>query len=472
MTNKTKIVATIGPKSSNKEMLISMINEGMNIARINFSHGEHQKHADAIELIREINEEMGSHVGILADLQGPKIRLGLVAEGSKLAEGDELTFTTTDCEGDAKRVHITYPSFPADVSAGDQILINDGKLVLEAISSNKETEVVARVLHGGPLESRKGVNLPNTKISLPSLTEKDRADLEFALTLDVEWVALSFVRSAEEIIELRHLIANAGKTSRVIAKIEKPEAMTDLDSIIRESDGVMVARGDLGVEVPMQQVPVIQKMIVKKCLNYCKPVIIATQMMESMIDNPQPSRAEVNDVANSVLDGADALMLSGETSVGNHPHEVIKAMSSIINYIETFEDIYNRKLKPAVRKDRMISDAICQNSAWLSKETGARGIVTMTNSGYTAYRISSYRPKANIFVFTDNKALLNTVSLGWGIQGFYYDKYVSTDHTIADIKYKLKKEGYVKEGDLIINIASMPIKEKGQSNMMKLSEVD
>lgn len=470
--NKTKIVATIGPKSASKEMLVSMISEGMNLARINFSHGEYSKHADAIKTVREINAEKLTNVGILADLQGPKIRLGEVADGTIIKEGAELIITTVKCDGNASCVHITYPSFAKDVAKGDQILINDGKLVLEAISSDGEQEVKTRVIHGGPLESRKGVNLPNTKISLPSLTEKDRADLEFALTHDVEWIALSFVRGPEEIIELRHLIANAGKSSRVIAKIEKPEALTELDSIIRESDAVMVARGDLGVEVPMQQVPVIQKMIVKKCLNACKPVIIATQMMESMIENPQPSRAEVNDVANSVLDGADALMLSGETSVGNHPHEVIKAMSSIINYIESYEDIYNRKLKPTVRKDRMISDAICHNSAWLSKETGARGIVTMTNSGYTAYRISSYRPKASIFVFTDNRSLLNTVSLGWGIQGFFYDKYVSTDHTIADIKFRLKKEGYVEEGDLIINIASMPINEKGQSNMMKLSKVD
>ncbi|MFT4524659.1 MAG: pyruvate kinase [Granulosicoccus sp.] len=473
MINKTKIIATIGPKSSSKEMLKSMMENGMNIARINFSHGEHSQHLEVIKTIRELNKETNRHVGILADLQGPKIRLGDMKDGDFLInDGDEFEITTEDCNGDKSCAHITYPTFPQDVSAGDKILINDGKLVLEAVSSNGTTSVKTKVIHGGLVESRKGVNLPNTKISMPSLTEKDRHDLAFILENNIEWIGLSFVRSAEDLIELRHLVANAGKTSRLIAKIEKPEAVRDLDSIIREADGVMVARGDLGVEVPMEQVPVIQKMIVKKCLNHCKPVIIATQMMESMIENPQPSRAEVNDVANSVMDGADALMLSGETSVGEHPDQVITAMHSIINYIESYEDIYYRKLLPQERKDRIISDAICENSVHLSQKTGAVGIVTMTNSGYTAYRIGSYRPKTHIFVFTDNRALLNTLSLAWGVEGFYYDKYVSTDHTIADIMYKLKKEGFVSEGDLLINIASMPISDKGQSNMLKLSEVD
>lgn len=473
MINKTKIIATIGPRSSSKEMLKSMMENGMNIARINFSHGEHAQHLEVIKSIRELNDETNSHVGILADLQGPKIRLGDMKDGDfTIDEGDEFEITTEDCSGDSSCVHITYPTFPQDVSAGDKILINDGKLVLEAVSSDGSTSVKTKVLHGGLVESRKGVNLPNTKISMPSLTEKDRHDLAFILDNDIEWIGLSFVRSAEDLIELRHLIANAGKKTRVIAKIEKPEAVRDLDSIIREADGVMVARGDLGVEVPMEQVPVIQKMIVKKCLNYCKPVIIATQMMESMIDNPQPSRAEVNDVANSVMDGADALMLSGETSVGDFPDKVITAMHSIINYIESYEDVYYRKLRPAERKDRKISDAICQNSVHLAKQTGSVGIVTMTNSGYTAYRIGSYRPKTHIFVFTDNRSLLNTLSLAWGVEGFYYDKYVSTDHTIADIMYKLKKDGFVSEGDLLINIASMPISDKGQSNMLKLSQVD
>jgi pyruvate kinase len=306
---------------------------------------------------------------------------------------------------------------------------------------------------------------------MPSLTEKDLKDLDFALQKEVEWIGLSFVRSAADIIDLRERIRLVSSRARIVAKIEKPEALRELDLIIEETDAVMVARGDLGVEVPMEQVPVIQKLIVKKCLNAGKPVIIATQMMESMITNPSPTRAEVNDVANAVLDGADAVMLSGETSVGNHPYLVVRAMTSIITYIETYEDIYHRSLLPTRRKDRVIADAICHSAVTLAEETGTKAIITMTNSGYTAFRISSYRPKADVFVFTDNKMLLNTLALVWGVNGYYYDKYVSTDHTIADIRLRLKQNGHVREGDRMINVASMPITEKGQANMLKLTEV-
>lgn len=471
--NKTKIVATIGPASSSKEVLKSMIDSGMSIARLNFSHGKYEDHLTVITNIRELNEELGTHVGLLADLQGPKIRLGEVKGGGvEIRSGHQLTITTKECEGNAEVVYLTYPQFPKDVAEGDTILINDGKLVLQVTGTDRKDKVTASVEHGGMMESRKGVNLPNTKISLPCLTEKDLADLEFALEHKVEWVGLSFVRSAEDILELKDIINKRGAKTKVVAKIEKPEAVKDLNNIIRETDAVMVARGDLGVEIPMQEVPVVQKKIVKKCLNEAKPVIIATQMMESMITNPAPTRAEVNDVANSVLDGADALMLSGETSVGAHPALVIKSMYSIIRHLETKGDIYYRKLNPISSIDRTITDSICQASVELASQSDAKGIITMTNSGYTAFKISSYRPKANIFVFTDNRAILNMLSLVWGVRGFYYDKYVSTDHTIADLKLRLKREGMVKEGDLVINIASMPITERGQSNMMKLSMVN
>ncbi len=471
--NKTKIVATIGPASSSKEVLREMIHSGMNIARLNFSHGGHEDVLTIIQNIRELNDELGIHVGLLADLQGPKIRLGEVKDGGvPIKNGHQITITTKKCVGDENRVYLSYPDFPKDVAEGDTILINDGKLVLQVTSTDRKTEVTATVEHGGLMESRKGVNLPNTKISMPCLTEKDRADLEFALEHKVEWVGLSFVRSANDIIELKQIIKERGSKTKVVAKIEKPEAVKDLNNIIRETDAVMVARGDLGVEIPMQEVPVVQKQIVKKCMNEAKPVIIATQMMESMITNPAPTRAEVNDVANSVLDGADALMLSGETSVGAHPALVIKAMYSIIRHLETKGDIYYRTLKPISSIDRTITDSICQASVELAAQADAKGIITMTNSGYTAFKISSYRPKANIFVFTDNRAILNMLSLVWGVRGFYYDKYVSTDHTIADLKLRLKREGLVKEGDLVINIASMPITERGQSNMMKLSMVN
>lgn len=472
MSNKTKIVATLGPASSSEEELERMIHAGVNVCRINFSHGGHDQVADLIAKVRRLNEKLGTSVGFLADLQGPKIRLGEVTDGEVMVhEGDPLVFTTQPCVGNAAKVYITYPEFARDVAVGDRVLADDGKLIFTVTATDGQTEVHTTVAHGGPLRSKKGVNLPNTYTSMPCLTEKDLRDLDFALANNLEWIGLSFVRRASDIEELRARIIAAKSNARIVAKIEKPEAIRELDLIIDATDAVMVARGDLGVEVPMEQVPVIQKLIVKKCLNAAKPVIIATQMMESMISNPSPSRAEVNDVANSVLDGADALMLSGETSVGAHPHLVVKAMHAIIRYIETYEDIYYRELIPTKRPDRIISDAICHNSVTLSQETKAAGIITMTNSGYTAYRISSFRPKTPVFVFTDNRSLLNAMSLVWGTRGFFYDKYVSTDHTIADIKLRLRQEGIVHEGDLLINIASMPITEKGQANMMKLSTV-
>ena len=471
--NRTKIIATIGPASSSKEMLKEMINSGMSLARLNFSHGSHEDVLEIIKNVRELNDELGVNVGLLADLQGPKIRLGEVKDGGvPIKSGHQLTITTKKCIGDEKKVYLSYPEFPKDVAEGDTILINDGKLVLQVTGTDRKTEVTATIEHGGLMESRKGVNLPNTKISMPCLTAKDLEDLKVAVEQNVEWIGLSFVRRAEDVIELKNLIKEQGGKSKVVAKIEKPEAVKDLNNIISEADAVMVARGDLGVEIPMQEVPVVQKLIVKKCINESKPVIIATQMMESMITNPAPTRAEVNDVANAVLDGADALMLSGETSVGDHPELVIKAMYSIIRHLENKGDIYNRKVNPISSIDRTITDSICQASAALAWQADAKGIITMTNSGYTAFKISSYRPKADIFVFTDNRSVLAMLSLVWGVRGFYYDKYVSTDHTIADLKLRLKREGMVKEGDLVINIASTPITERGQSNMMKLSVVN
>ncbi len=471
--NKTKIIATIGPSSASKEKLQAMIKSGMNLARLNFSHGTHEGHLKVINNIHQLNKEMGLHVGLLADLQGPKIRLGELENGGvEIRNGHTLTFTTEECLGTENRVHITYADFPKDVSVGETILINDGKLVLQVIGTDRKAEVTATVEYGGLMESRKGVNLPNTKISMPCLTEKDLEDLKFIVKHDIQWVGLSFVRQAEDVVELKNLIKEQNGKALVVAKIEKPEAVKDLSDIIAASDAIMVARGDLGVEVPMEEVPIIQKEIVKICLNESKPVIIATQMMESMISNPAPTRAEVNDVANSVLDGADALMLSGETSVGEHPSLVVKSMYTIIRHLETKGDIYYRKLNPITSIERTITDSICQNSVSLSEQADAKGIVTMTNSGYTAFKIASYRPKANIFVFTDNRDILSMLSLVWGVRGFYYDEYESTDKTIADLKQHLKSKELVEEGDFIINIASMPINEKGQSNMMKLSTID
>jgi pyruvate kinase len=470
---KTKIVATMGPASSDKEVLRQMFYEGVNVCRLNFSHGSHDDHAKTIEIIRELNDETGFNVAILADLQGPKIRTGKIKDNSmELVEGSTVKIYTKEQLGEGDSFSINYSQLPQDVKKGERILLDDGKLSLEILESNGTDLITAKVIYGGNLSSHKGVNLPNTKISMPCLTEKDLTDLEFALEKNVDWIGLSFVRSARDIIELKHLISvNSGK-AKVIAKIEKPEAIEDIDEIILESDGLMVARGDLGVEIPYQNVPLIQKMLINKCILHAKPIIVATQMMESMIVNSSPTRAEVNDVANAVLDGADAVMLSGETSVGKYPVEVIRTMNNIVLEMETFDGIYNKEELPEKNQSRFITDSICFNACRLSRRVDAEAILTMSFSGYTAYKIASQRPNAEIFVFTSNKKILTQLSLIWGVRGFYYDKTVSTDHTIADIKYLLKKDGILNVGDLVINIASMPIEAHGNSNMLKLSYVE
>lgn len=471
---RTKIVATIGPASSEKETLLAMMKEGMNVARLNFSHGSYEDHKKVVENIRELNDETGLNVALLADLQGPKIRTRKMKDnGVDLISGAKVEIVTDEgIEGTAEKFAINYEQLPADVKKGEKIRLDDGKLELEVLSTNGKDSIQAIVNHGGILSSNKGVNLPNTVISLPSLTEKDTEDLAFALEQDVDWIGLSFVRSARDIIELKHLIRKKKRKAKIVAKIEKPEAIEDIDEIIRQTDAIMVARGDLGVEIPMEDVPLVQKMLIKKCYLHAKPIIVATQMMESMIENYTPTRAEVNDVANAVLDGADAVMLSGETSVGKFPVRVIQAMSKIVSKIEESELIYHKEELPEKNQERFISDSICFNATRLGQRVDAKAIVTMSFSGYTAYKIASQRPKAPIFVFTSNREILTQLNLIWGVRGLYYDKMVSTDHTIADIKYILKKQGFLNEGDLVVNIASMPIESKGKSNMLKLSYVE
>ncbi|MCG8575683.1 MAG: pyruvate kinase [Flavobacteriales bacterium] len=469
---KTKIVATIGPASANYETLKSMIIEGVNVCRLNFSHGSHDDHLESIRIIREINRELGYHIAILADLQGPKIRIGEVENnGVELVDGAEIIITTNECIGTAQKVYLNYLEFPKDVAVDDQVLMDDGKLRLQVKSTNQKDEVVCTVVNGGTLSSKKGVNLPNTKISLPSLTKKDRLDLDFALAQDVDWIGLSFVRSSQDILELKELISTKNNHAKIIAKIEKPEAIDDIDAIIKITDGLMVARGDLGVEVPMQKVPNLQKMMLKKCRKYAKPTIVATQMMESMISNFTPTRAEVNDVANAVLDGSDAVMLSGETSVGKYPIEVIKTMTKIVKEVEKNDEIYHKEELPEQNQDRFITDSICFNATRLAKRVDATGIITMTFSGYTAYKISSQRPKSDTFVFTENRKILSQLNLVWGVQGYFYDKMESTDQTILDSQNILQDLGLISPGELVINIASVPIGEKGKSNMIKLSYV-
>ena len=470
---RTKIVATMGPSTNDKATLLKMFNEGLNVCRLNFSHGTHENHLETIEMIRELNVETGYHIAILADLQGPKIRTGKMENNDvELLDGAQVVIVTDEILGTASKFSINYTGLPKDVSSGEKILLDDGKLILEVISTNKTDEIIAKVLHGGKLSSHKGVNFPNTKISMPCLTEKDLIDLEFALAQNVDWVGLSFVRSGEDIIELKNLIDAKNNFAKVIAKIEKPEAIADIDSIIKESHGLMVARGDLGVEIPYQDVPLIQKMLIKKCNLHSKPVIVATQMMESMIESITPSRAEVNDVANAVMDGADAVMLSGETATGKYPVEVIRTMANIVKKIETFEGIYNKEEVPEKTKTRFITDSICYNAVRLSRRVEADAILTMSFTGYTGYKIASQRPQAAIYVFTSNKQILTQLNLVWGVKGVFYDKSESTDNTILEIKAILKDRGILKQNDLVLNIASMPIEAHGNSNMIKLSYVE
>ncbi len=471
---RTKIVATLGPASAKKEVLTSMIAKGVDVCRLNFSHGSQEDHLKMIHTIREINREHGINVSILADLQGPKIRIGKMKEGGAvLLNGEQVEITTNELIGDESRIYITYDSFPKDVKEGEIILLDDGKIQLRVLRSNLKDTVWCEVVHGGVLTSRKGVNLPNTKVSIPSLTEEDLDNLNFVLQHDVEWIGMSFVRTAEDIVRLKEIIESKGKFARIIAKIEKPEAIDNIDSIIAVTDGIMVARGDLGVEMPMEDVPVLQKMIVTKCRNASKPVIIATQMLESMITTPRPTRAEVNDVANSVLDGADAVMLSGETSVGEFPEIVIETMSKIIVHVErTSYPYYSSKKSEHEGTESVIPDAICGSSVYLAEKTKASAIVAMTYSGYTAYEISSYRPDADIYIFTGNKTLLNTLTLLWGVKTFYYDKFESTDGSIHDVNTLLKSKNLVQPGQIVINTASTPLHKKGKTNTIKVTEME
>lgn len=470
---RAKIVATMGPASAPKEILTSMINAGLNVCRLNFSHGSHEDHLKVMNTIRAIREENKVHVGILADLQGPKIRIGKVQEGGiNLVTGQQITIRTDEeFLGNDKEVYLSYETFAKDVKEGETILLDDGKFSLRVISSNKVDRVVCEVIHGGIVTSRKGVNLPNTKISLPSLTDEDLVNLHFVLDQDVEWIALSFVRTAEDVYALKRIIAERGKTARVIAKIEKPEAIENIDEIIVATDAIMVARGDLGVECPMEQVPLLQKMIIKKCRALSKPVIVATQMLESMITSPRATRAEVNDVGNSILDGADAVMLSAESSVGQFPLNAIETMSKIINYIEETEYPYFAEKAVNQESETRIADAVCASAVYLSESTCAEGIVARTASGYTAYEIASHRPKAKTYVFSQNEKLLNTLSLVWGVRGFLYETLEGDDHTLAVTKI-LKAQNLLLTGDVVINTASTPIEARGKTNMIHVSVID
>ena len=470
---KTKIVATLGPAVSTKEILLDMVATGVNVFRINFSHADYNEVKQRIKQIREINEEHGYNVAILADLQGPKLRVGVMKDHVVVAPGDEITFATGErFKGTKDRVYMTYDQFPQDTNPGERILLDDGKLIFEVLSTNKKDEVTAKVIQGGPLKSKKGVNLPNTKISQPALTEKDKKDALFAIEQEVDWIALSFVRNPEDLMELEAIISNNSNYKiPIIAKIEKPEAVENIDKIVAYCDGLMVARGDLGVEIPAQEVPLIQKQLVLKAKSARIPVIIATQMMESMIESLTPTRAEVNDVANSVMDGADAVMLSGETSVGQYPVEVVKKVSDIIKSVENSDLIHVPQKHPHIKTKRYITKSVCYHAAHMANQINARGIATLTNSGYTAFQISAWRPQAHILVYSSNKRIIPQLNLLWGVRAFYYDKFVSTDETVEDVNKMALEKGYLEEGDMVISLAAMPIQDKGMVNTLRVTEV-
>ncbi|QYJ68873.1 pyruvate kinase [Flavobacterium litorale] len=471
---KTKVVATLGPACSTKETIKAMIDAGVNVFRINFSHADYTDVTERIKIIRALNDEYGYNTSILGDLQGPKLRVGVMKNDVVVAPGDVITFQTAEDEpGTADRVYMNYKEFPNDVNAGERILLDDGKLIFEVIETNKTTEVKAKVIQGGPLKSKKGVNLPNTKVSLPALTQKDVKDAIFAVKERVDWIALSFVRTPEDLMELQDLIAeHSDHKIPIIAKIEKPEAVENIDKIVAYCDGLMVARGDLGVEVPAQEVPLIQKKLVNRAKTARIPVIIATQMMETMITSLTPTRAEVNDVANSVMDGADAVMLSGETSVGNYPVQVIETMTQIIEAVEDSPMISVPQNVPHVRTKRFITKSICYHAAQMANDIRAKAISTLTNSGYTAFQISAWRPQAHVLVFTSNKAILTQMSLLWGVNAFYYDEFRSTDETVEDVNAIAREKGFVEKGDMLINLAAMPVVNKGMVNTLRVSEIE
>jgi len=472
--HRTKIVATVGPACDTYDKLLSLVRAGVNVFRLNFSHGSHEDKGKIIEHIRKINSTEPFNIAILGDLQGPKLRVGEIEGGSLLVnEGEILTFTNTKLVGTKERIYVSYPNLHEDVKVGNIIMIDDGKLEVKVVSIEKNNDVKVQVILGGLISSKKGINLPDTKISLPAITEKDEADLAFIIEQKLDWVALSFVRKVNDIVGLREKLNQKKSKTKIIAKIEMPEALTNLREIILESDGIMVARGDLGVELPVEQVPLIQKQIIRKSIHRAKPVIVATQMMESMIDRTKPNRSEITDVANAVLEGADAVMLSAETATGNYPTLVVETMRKIIMEVERTDYRYNREdeLEPQPHSPSFLSDAICYNACKLAKDTQAAALIGMTESGYTGFMLSSYRPKSPLFIFSKEKTLINQLSLSWGVRAFHYAEEDSIDEIVSDLTEILKQRGFIQKGDVIINTGSIPVDEHLPTNLLKISKV-
>lgn len=473
--NRTKIVATVGPACNTYDKLLDLVKAGVNVFRLNFSHGVHEEKKQIIEYIREINRKERTTVAILGDLQGPKLRVGEMEGGGIIVEpGDTFIFTNKKMVGTKDMIYISYPNFHKDVKVGNKIMIDDGKLevIVRKILPNNDVKV--EVVLGGFLSSKKGVNLPDTKISLPALTPKDLADLDFIIKEQLGWVALSFVRQVDDIKKLRKILDKHKSKAKIIAKIEMPEAIPNIREIIHASDGIMIARGDLGVELPVEKVPLIQKSIIRKCIHRAKPVIVATQMMESMIDRSKPNRSEITDVANAVLEGTDAVMLSAETASGKHPTLVVQTMRKIILEIEKTEYHYDlaNELQPQPHSPSLSSDAICYNACNLAKDTRADALIGMTQSGYTGFMLSSYRPKVPLYVFTKSHTLIDQLSLSWGIRAFFYDDdQHDLDTIFADQINILKKNGFLKRGDTAVSTGSTPVHLKLHTNTIKVTEV-
>ena len=475
MVKRTKIVATVGPACDSYEMLVNLVKAGVNVFRLNFSHGTHENKAQIIEKIRKINKELPYNIAILADLQGPKLRVGEIENNAlEINPGDMLTFTNTKCVGTREKIYVSYPNLHNDVVPGNIIMIDDGKLEVKVIKILPNNDVKVEVVMGGILSSKKGLNLPDTKISLPALTEKDLADLDFILTQNVDWIALSFVREVKDIVGLKNILKERKSRAKVIAKIEKPEAVNNIRDIILESDGIMIARGDLGVELPIEKVPLIQKEIIRKCMHRAKPVIVATQMMESMIDRVKPNRSEITDVANAVLEGADALMLSAETATGQHPTLVIETMSKIILEIEKTAYDYNRDdiLAPQPHSPSFLSDALCYSACKLAADVKADGLIGMTQSGYTGFMLSSYRPKSLLFIFSKEKSLINQLSLSWGVRAIFYDEEESLDDIFFDQIGILREREFLKNGDVVVNTGSTPVNLHIPTNILKITKIE
>ena len=473
--HRTKIVATVGPACDTYEMILGLVKAGVNVFRLNFSHGSHEDKLKIIEYIRTINTTEPYNISILGDLQGPKLRVGEIENNALVVkEGDILTFVNEKCVGTMEKIYVSYPNLAGDVKLGNKIMIDDGKIEVQVKEITKTGAVKVAVTLGGVISSKKGINLPDTKISLPALTEKDLIDLDFIIEQELDWVALSFVRSVKDIVIIKSKLAEKKSKTKVIAKIEKPEAVANIREIILESDAIMVARGDLGVEMPVEQVPLIQRQLIRKCIHRGKPVIVATQMMESMMDRIKPNRSETSDVANAVLEGADAVMLSGETAAGMHPILVVETMRKIIKEVEDKEFRYNREedLKPLPHSPSFLSDAICYNACKLAHDINADALIGMTQSGYTAFTLSSYRPKSPLFIFTKEKSLVNQLSLSWGVRAFYYNEEENMDSIIQDQIEILKTRGFIKQDNVVVNTGSLPVQLHLPTNLLKITKVD